>query len=70
MWRSPLSLTGYDLALEGGVLRGLREWVITRLRGASNLAWPGLVLRAACPEGPTRRQRFVPALPVKSMPSE
>ena len=43
---------GYDLALDGGVLRGFREWLITRLGDANNLAWPALVLRAAFPGAP------------------
>ena len=43
---------GYDLALDGGLLCGFREWLIARLRGGNNLTWAGLVLRAAFPEAP------------------
>lgn len=35
---------GYDAALCGGVLVGLREWLIVRVDGANNLAWSGLIL--------------------------
>jgi hypothetical protein len=40
---------GYDLACEGGVLVGFREWLVVRLDGGSNLSWPALVLQAAFP---------------------
>jgi len=36
-------LTGYDVALLGGFLTGLREWLITRLGYGNNLAWTGLI---------------------------
>jgi hypothetical protein len=43
---------GYDLACEGGVLAGFREWLLVRIDAAShnNLAWPGLVPHVAFPE--------------------
>lgn len=40
---------GYDLACEGGVLVGFREWLVVRLNGGSNLGWESLVLHAAFP---------------------
>jgi hypothetical protein len=40
---------GYDLACEGGVLVGFREWLVVRLDGGSNLSWPALVMQAAFP---------------------
>jgi hypothetical protein len=43
---------GYDAARSGGVLYGFREWLITRLGFASNLAWPGLVQRLAFADRP------------------
>jgi hypothetical protein len=43
-------ILGYDLAKEGGVLCGFREWLITRLGAGNNLAWPVLVLHAAFPD--------------------
>ena len=41
---------GYDMASEGGVLIGFREWLITRLATGNNFAWPALVLRATFPD--------------------
>jgi hypothetical protein len=40
---------GYDLACEGGVLVGFREWLVVRLNGGSNLGWESLILYAAFP---------------------
>ena len=40
---------GYDLACEGGVLVGFREWLVVRLDFGSNLHWGALVLHAAFP---------------------
>jgi hypothetical protein len=41
---------GYDIACEGGVLAGFREWLVIRLGSAfSNLWWPALVLHVAFP---------------------
>ena len=37
-------LLGYDAATQGGLLVGLREWLIVKLRDGNNLAWPALVL--------------------------
>ena len=56
-------VVGYDVALDGGVLCGFREWLITRLRGPNNLAWPGLVLCAAFPKAsnPEAEVRSSPA---------
>jgi hypothetical protein len=36
---------GFDLATNGGLLLGFREWLIVKLGYASNLAWPALALR-------------------------
>lgn len=44
---------GYDLACDGGVLTGFREWLITRLRFGNNLTWSTLVLHAAFPNTST-----------------
>jgi hypothetical protein len=41
---------GYDLACEGGVLVGFREWLSTRLMMGSNLGWHSLVLHACFPD--------------------
>jgi hypothetical protein len=43
---------GYDLACEGGVLEGFREWVLVRIDDINNnnLAWLGLVPHVAFPE--------------------
>ncbi len=40
---------GYDLACEGGVLLGFREWLIPRVRTGNNLSWDRLVLYLAFP---------------------
>lgn len=37
---------GYDLACEGGVLWGFREWLVCRLGRGNDLAWPALVVDA------------------------
>jgi len=34
---------GYDAATGGGLLTGLREWLIVALGDGNNLAWPGLI---------------------------
>jgi len=39
-------LLGFDLATEGGALRGFREWLIVRNDGGNNLAWGELVLQS------------------------
>jgi hypothetical protein len=43
---------GYDLACEGGVLAGFREWLLLRIDDINNnnLAWLGLVPHVAFPE--------------------
>lgn len=43
---------GFDAATEGGVLCGLREWLIVRTGGGNNLAWPALIARAIKDESP------------------
>lgn len=35
---------GYDAATQGGLLVGLREWLIVKLQDGNNLAWPALIL--------------------------
>ena len=47
---------GYDLACEGGVLAGFREWLIPRVDTGNNLAWPELVLRVAFPDAVDPRE--------------
>jgi hypothetical protein len=42
-------ILGYDLACEGGVLVGFREWLVVRVDGGSNVGWESLVLYAAFP---------------------
>jgi hypothetical protein len=42
-------VVGYDLACEGGVLAGFREWLVVRLNEGPNLGWAALVLHAAFP---------------------
>jgi hypothetical protein len=41
---------GCDLANEGGILAGFREWLVVRLGHSSNLAWRSLVLDFAFPD--------------------
>jgi hypothetical protein len=40
---------GYDMAYEGGLLNGFKEWLVLRLQKGSNLGWPALVLDIAFP---------------------
>jgi hypothetical protein len=35
---------GYDAATQGGLLVGLREWLIVKLQDGNNLSWPSLIL--------------------------
>lgn len=42
-------LLGYDLALEGGLLSGFREWLIPRANAGNELSWEDLVLQLAFP---------------------
>jgi hypothetical protein len=44
-------ISGYDAALSGGFLVGLREWLVPRLGYGNNLAWNGLILEML----PTKR---------------
>ena len=41
---------GFDLASEGGLLVGFREWLIIRLGYGNNLDWAALVVRLTFPE--------------------
>ena len=47
---------GYDLACEGGVLAGFREWLVVRLNDGQNLGWTALVLHVAFPAARDPRQ--------------
>lgn len=47
---------GYDMACEGGVLTGFREWLALRLGKGFNLAWSALVLHAAFPNAPSPQE--------------
>jgi hypothetical protein len=42
---------GVDAGCDGQFLTGFREWLVVRLGEGDNLAWPGLVLRLAFPDG-------------------
>ena len=46
---------GYNLAVNGGLLFGFREWLIVKANGGNNLAWSQLVLEVAFPEVALRR---------------
>jgi len=48
-------IDGFDLACEGGVLIGLREWLVPKVGSGNNIVWGGLVLDLAFPtaESPT-----------------
>lgn len=41
---------GYDMACEGGVLSGFREWLVMRVGSGANLGWSALVLDCAFPD--------------------
>jgi hypothetical protein len=43
-------IDGFNLATNGGLLVGFREWLIVKLGYGDNLAWPALALRLAFPE--------------------
>ena len=45
---------GYDIASEGGVLVGFREWLIPQVGTGNNQGWPALVLHLAFPEADRR----------------
>jgi len=36
-------MDGFDVARDRGPLVGLREWLVTRVRGGTNLHWTGLI---------------------------
>lgn len=40
-------VSGYDIAHEGGVLIGFREWLALKCNASWNLSWPALVLEAS-----------------------
>lgn len=42
-------LSGYDAAKNGGLLIGLREWAISKLRFGNNLVWPSLMYQLIFP---------------------
>lgn len=44
-------LTGYDVAAEGALLNGFREWLAARLVSGWNLVWWALVAELVFPEG-------------------
>jgi hypothetical protein len=54
---------GFDVATNGGLLVGFREWLIVRLNGGNNLAWSELLLsldqseRAGDPSAATEEAR-------------
>lgn len=52
---------GYDLACEGGVCLGFREWLVMRVGRGSNLAWSGLVLDVAFPSSVDPERSLVSA---------
>jgi hypothetical protein len=41
-------IQGVDMASQGGMLAGFREWLVIRLDGGSNLVWTALVKEIAC----------------------
>lgn len=47
---------GYDIAVEGGLLVGFREWLILELGSGTNLGWPKLVLDLAFPDAKDSRE--------------
>lgn len=52
-------MLGYDVACEGGLLVGFREWLVVRLGTGSNLAWSALVLHAAFPQAQSPQQEVL-----------
>jgi len=44
-------LEGVDLAKEGALLSGFREWLVVEVGAGNNLSWKALVLRLAFPDG-------------------
>jgi hypothetical protein len=53
-------LQGFNLAREGEILAGFREWLVVKVGNGNNLAWYELVLRLAYPE-PGARPDELPA---------
>jgi hypothetical protein len=49
-------IQGFDLASNGGLLAGFREWLIVKLGYGNNLAWSALVLRLVFPDAESPRQ--------------
>src|SRR5215831_7158032 len=49
---------GYDMALHGGLLFGFDEWLVVKVGGGNNLAWPALVLDLAFPGKGNPRKRL------------
>ena len=43
-------LDGFDLASNGGLLAGFKEWLVVKLDFAHDLTWPGLVLLLTFPQ--------------------
>jgi hypothetical protein len=52
---------GYDAALQGGLLLGFREWLVTQLKQGSNLSWSVLALELI-------RQRAPESISVNTSP--
>jgi hypothetical protein len=48
-------LYGFDAAMSGGALIGLREWLIVRLGFGNDLAWSELMLHSLFPNEPFPR---------------
>lgn len=42
-------LSGYDLGIDGWLLEGFREWLLSRTIGGENLGWWALVLDFSFP---------------------
>lgn len=53
-------LMGFDLARDGEVLAGFREWLVMKLGYGNNFAWPELAIRLGYPE-PLVRPLVLPA---------
>lgn len=45
-------LEGYDMACRGGLLSGLREWLVVRADGGNDIAWPSIVTGLGFPGRP------------------
>lgn len=53
-------IQGFDVAYNGGVLIGFREWLILKLEYGNNFVWPELFLRFAFPESDAPRTQELP----------